>query len=260
MKVRMKRWLLTLCAAFAFILLMGITVSAANGVALLGNVRGEGSRYYYRSYRIFVTGYGRLEVTGRTISNGSIKVRLTSRTPEPPSSDKKDGGYQFFSVNESKNIWRYYGVMRGPYYVTVESEEDFYIHAAQYLMSNYGAPTMGKAYALSTPNKWYTGVMPFNEQWSNPDWYKFKVPTKRTFYLYFQSLGTGYVELRLFGPGISSAGMALPMQNNSRVVDVDNWKNSWRIRNLPAGTYYLRIKRVTPSWKRTSLGYWVKWK
>ena len=256
MKERMKRWLLTLCMTFALILLMGITVSAANGSVLLGNVRGEGSRYYYRGYRVFVTGYGRLEITGRTVSNGPVKVQLRSRDNK----ESSDGGHKFFTVNSSKNEFRYFGVMRGPYYIWVDSEEDFYIYAAQYLMSNYGAPTMGKAYALSTPNKWYTGVMPFNEQWSNPDWYKFKVPTNRTFYLYFQSLGTGYVELRLFGPGISSAGMALPMQNNSRVVDVDNWKNSWRIRNLPAGTYYLRIKRVTPSWKRTSLGYWVKWK
>ena len=254
MKDRMKRWMLALFAAFALTLLLGATVSAANGSVLLGNVRGEGSKYYYRGYRVFVTGYGRLEVTGRTVNNGPIKVQLRSRDNK----DSSDGGHKFYSVNYSKKEFRYYGVMRGPYYIWVDSEDDFYIYAAQYLMSNYGGLTKGRAYTL-TGNKWYTGVMPFNEQWSNPDWYRFTVTTKRTFYVYFQSLGTGYAEIRLFGPGIASAGMVLKVDNKSP-FDVDGWQAGWKISNLPAGTYYLRIKRVTPSWKRTSMGYWIKWK
>ena len=242
-----------------FTFFQSVMVSAANGSVLLGNVRGQGSKSHHCVHRVFVTGYGRLEITGRTVSNGPIRVRLVSRYPYVPEKDKNDGGYQFYSVNSSKSIFRVYGVMRGPYYIWVDSAEDYYIHAVQYLMSNFGGETKGKAYPLSVSNKWYTGIMPFNENWKNSDWYKFTVPTKRTFYFYFQSLGTGYLEARLFGPGISSAGMLLKMEDNSRYIE-DSWKVSWRFRQFPAGTYYLQLKRGKSSWKRTSMGYWVKWK
>lgn len=254
MKGKMKKWMLALFAAFALTLMLGATVSAAT---LLLNTRGTGSTKYYRSHRIFVTGYGRLEVSGKTIYNTAVKVQLRSRDNKSSS----DGGHQFFSVNANSNQSLYYGVMRGPYYIWVDSDYDYYIAAAQTLMSNYGGLYQSRAYALSS-GKWYTGAMPFNETWGNADWYRFYLSSTRKFNLYFQSLGIGYAEIRLWGPNISSGG---ELVYKGSINGINKGWTLYRKSNYgytygrPAGTYYLRIKRYSDSWKRTSMGYWLKW-
>lgn len=254
MKEKMKKWKLALFIAFALTMMLGVSVSA--NTTLL-NTRGTGSTNYYRSHRVFVTGCGRLEISGKTIYNSAIKVQLRARDKKTSS----DGGHQFFSVNANskKSIW--FGVMRGPYYIVVDSDYDYYIAAVQYLMSNNGGMYQSRAYTLSS-GKWYTGCMPFNEDWGNADWYKFYLSGTRKFNLSFQSLGIGYAEIRLWGPQISSAGELIYKGS------INGLNKGWTLYRKssygytygrPAGTYYIRIKRYDSSWKRTSMGYWLKW-
>ena len=151
--------------------------------------------------------------------------------------------------------------MRGPYYVWVDSDYDYYIAAVQTLMSNYGGLYQSRAYSL-TGGKTCTGVMPFNEEWGNADWYRFYLSSNRKFNIYFKSVGIGYAEIRLWGPNISSAGELI---YKGTINGIDKGWTLYRKSSYgyttgrPAGTYYIRIKRYSSSWKRTSMGYWLRW-
>ena len=278
MKGKMKKWMLALFAAFALTLMLGATVSAASNMPVDGKLRNYygtyGTNSYYRRHRIFVTGYGRLEISGKTETNGAIAIRLTARDGKLTT----DGGHAFFSVNHAAGTSIYYGVMRGPYYIDVAGVgsntanrryykvSDYYLGAYQTLMSNNGGFSQSSAYAL-TRGKTYTGAMPFNEQWSNADWYKLYLPNYSKFKVNFKSIGLGYAEIRMWGPNYPKEGGLLykgsinnyPATNKTRIFNISLSINGRSGYNCYPGTYYIRIKRYNSSWKRTSLGYWLSW-
>ncbi len=272
MKGRLRKWMTLLFAVLAFAVVAGASVQAASNMPTDGKLR----QYYgttntnlkFRRHRIFVTGYGLLEVTGKTKDNAPIAIRLLSRDAKATS----DKGHAFVNVNVKQGKNTFYGVMRGPYYIDVAGSgstasairkvPNYYLAAYQKLLSNNGGMTQGKAYPLSVSDKWYTGTMPMNEDWRNPDWYKFYLSSTRTFNIALQCKGKGYAELRLYGPGIGSAGELIYKGS------IENLNKAWRLcregtlgriyGRLP-GTYYLKISRYATNWKRTSFCYWLKW-
>ena len=273
MKGKMKKWMLALFAAFALTLMLGATVSAASNMPVDGKLRNYygtyGTNSYYRRHRIFVTGYGRLEISGKTESNGAIAIRLIARDGKLTT----DGGHAFYSVNIAAGTSLYYGVMRGPYYIDVAGVgsntannryykvSDYYLGAYQTLMSNNGGLYQSRAYYLSS-GKTYTGAMPFNEDWGNADWYRFYLSSNRKFDIQFQSKGVGYAEIRLWGPSIPSSGELIykgSINGLGRKWTLYRQSNYGYTTGRPAGTYYIRIKRYDNKWKRTSMGYWLRW-
>ena len=219
-----------------------------------------GSKDGWDYYRIKVTGYAQLTVSGRTTSNGSLAVRLLNKDGyyENPAGVASDIRY----TNSSKGQVIYYGAKTGTYYLMVYSSTTYYyLGAREDKKGDHAGSSMSRAAGLPY-NKTIPGVMPCNEPWKNADWYTFNLSSNSRFKIYFTVKGSGYIDVTLYGPGISSRGEKL----NSYGMNFKDTTSLYRTINgsgsygRPAGRYYIKISRSSERYPRTSCTYWLRWK
>ena len=284
----MKKWtkkLIVLMTAMAMCLLLGTLVSAAENASELpldgkerlyskpakaeeepDKVGGTLSltkiydNYTYQYYRLRIsTGFSLLTVSGRTSNKGSIRVQLLTKNGMVCNPTGKDSDWRY--ANSSKNQVVYYGVKKGYYYLKVYSSTDnYYLGAREDAKGNRAGSTRARSYGLSY-NSTVTGVMPCNESWKEADWYSFYLSSSSRIRIQLKTCGVGYLNVTLYGPGISSKGeklysYAMNFFENTKLFRRINGRGEYA---RPAGRYYIKIERSSASYPRTSCAYWLKW-
>ena len=284
----MKKWtkrLVILMAAMVMCMLLGTLVSAAEKAAALpldgkerlytqgGQAEEEpdqvggkltttaiGGYDGWDYYRIKVTGYALLTISGRTTNNGSLGIKLLNKDGYymNPAGVESDIRY----TNSSRDQVVYYGVKSGTYYIMVRSSTTYYyLGAREDKKANRAGASMGRAYSLAH-NKTIPGVMPCYESWKNADWYTFYLSSNSRFKVYLTVKGSGYIDVTLYGPGISSRGEKLTSygMNFNDTISVYRTLNGRGSYGRPAGRYYIKISRSSQRYPRTSCTYWLRWK
>lgn len=259
------RILKTLLAAAMFVMLVGMTASAAGEVFVDMPQNAEGTYVYtgqWEDYsttvyhKITVPKTGALVVNGCNIyssigSLGSINVELYNSKLK-----KVDSDYGQW-LNADKEEIAIYGVKKGTYYLKTSGDKQYILSAAFETVTNKGGTSKKKAYTVKH-KKTIKGVMPAGEKASATDWYKFKVTKKKILQLKLAAANTGNFEFWLYGPSY---------KKGLRIDSLDNESNSYYSINsltkkkikVKTGTYYIKVKRSSYDKKASGI-YSIYWR
>ena len=265
MKTSCSRFIKLLLAATLFVLMLGVTASAAdvkvnmtksNGIYTYSGVNVNINDNIY--HKITVPKDGLLTVTGNEIwsssyygtSYYSMYVELYNSKMKPLVANKE-------SVSYKNEDYVFYGVKKGTYYIKVSGEKNYLLVAAFEKMPNKGGSSKAKAKTIKA-KKYQKGIMPAGEKAKAADWYKFKVSKKKVLNLYIEAANNGYFEFYLYGPSYKKGIRIDSLMNKSGSYYSINGRTNKKMK-VATGTYYIKVIRSSSS-KKASGAYQIKWK